>query len=251
MSTTTSSVLAAHDVTKVFSMGDHEVQILSGITLGVRRGEFLTIMGPSGCGKSTLLHLMSGLDRPTSGEIMIDGQSITRLNRRNMTLVRRAKIGFIFQFFNLLPHLTVRENIAIPLMISGERPASQERHLNDLIRWVGIAHRTTHFPGQLSGGEMQRVSIARALSNSPAIVLADEPTGNVSTRVGEEIMRLLRECADEKGQTILLVTHNAKDAARGDRVLFLKDGVIAHDHTLTGSDVNESRIFTCLQELGV
>lgn len=244
-------VLTARDVTKVFSIGDRQVPVLTGVTIDIHRGEFLTIMGPSGCGKSTLLHLMSGLDRPTSGEITLDGRNITRLNRRQMTLERRANIGFIFQFFNLLPHLTVRENIAMPLMISGKRPFAEEHRLNDLIRWVGIEQRTEHFPSQLSGGEMQRVSIARALANAPAIVLADEPTGNVSTSVGEEVMRLLRECADIRGQTILLVTHNAKDAARGDRVLFLKDGVIAHSHTLTGSEVHESRIFACLQELGV
>ena len=158
---------------------------------------------------------------------------------------------FIFQFFNLLPHLTVRENIAIPIMITGEDPSKKQKHLNDLIEWIGIEHRTEHFPSQLSGGEMQRVSIARALANTPAIVLADEPTGNVSTRVGEDVMRLLRECVDERQQTILLVTHNANDAAQGDRVLFLKDGVIHHEYTLSGPDADESRIFACLQELGI
>lgn len=246
-----SPVLFTRDLTKVFMIGRRELRVLSGITLDIYPGEFLTIMGPSGCGKSTLLHLLSGLERPTSGEIMIDGQSTIGLNRRDMTLLRRAKIGFIFQFFNLLPNLTVRENIALPLLIAGGRPNSKQAHLDALMHWVGIAGRMDHFPNQLSGGEMQRVSIARALANTPAIVLADEPTGNVSTQVGDEIMRVLRLCADERGQTILLVTHNAKDAARGDRVLFLKDGIIAHDHELTGSDVNERRIFTCLQELGI
>ncbi|MBI4552564.1 MAG: ABC transporter ATP-binding protein [Candidatus Latescibacteria bacterium] len=248
---TDSPVLATRALTKVFTTGDRTLCVLNGITLSVQKGEFLTIMGPSGCGKSTLLHLLSGLERPTSGDIMIDGQSIIGLSRRRMTLLRRAKIGFIFQFFNLLPNLTVRENIALPLLIGGERPESRRAHLDALMEWVGITDRMEHFPHQLSGGEMQRVSIARALANTPAIVLADEPTGNVGTHVGEEIMRLLRACADDRGQTILLVTHNAKDAARGDRVLFLNDGVIASNYVLTGPEVNERRIFACLQELGI
>lgn len=251
MKTGAPPVLSTRDVTKVFTSGGEAVPILTGVTLDISRGEFLTIMGPSGCGKSTLLHLVSGLDRPTSGNITIDGQPILGLNRRQMTLMRRSNIGFIFQFFNLLPHLTVRENIAMPIMITGEDPSKKQKYLNDLIEWIGIEHRTEHFPSQLSGGEMQRVSIARALANTPAIVLADEPTGNVSTRVGEDVMRLLRECVDEKRQTILLVTHNVSDAAKGDRVLFLKDGIIHHEHTLTGADVDESRIFACLQELGI
>ena len=172
-------------------------------------------------------------------------------SRRQMTLLRRDKIGIIFQFFNLLPHLTVRENIAMPMLIAGQRPGKYNLRLDDLIRWVGIEDRTDHLPAHLSGGEMQRVSIARALINAPAIVLADEPTGNVGTRIGEDIMRLLRLCADEKGQTILLVTHNPKDAAQGDRVLFLKDGMVASDYTLIGNDVHERHIFDCLQKLGI
>ncbi|HCQ00311.1 MAG TPA: ABC transporter, partial [Candidatus Latescibacteria bacterium] len=196
-------------------------------------------------------NLLAGLDQPTSGDIQIDGQSIMACSRRQMTLLRRDKIGIIFQFFNLLPHLTVRENIAMPMLIAGQRPGKYNLRLDDLIRWVGIEDRTDHLPAHLSGGEMQRVSIARALINAPAIVLADEPTGNVGTRIGEDIMRLLRLCADEKGQTILLVTHNPKDAAQGDRVLFLKDGMVASDYTLIGNDVHERHIFDCLQKLGI
>jgi putative ABC transport system ATP-binding protein len=244
-------VLTAIEVTKTFAGGGCDVPVLNGISFDVHPGEFLTVMGPSGCGKSTLLHLLSGLDRPTSGDIRIEGRSIVALPRRQMSLLRREKIGFIFQFFNLLPHLTVRENILMPLLIGNTRPDGVQDRLDALVRWIGIGSRMDHFPGQLSGGEMQRVSIARALIHAPAIVLADEPTGNVSTSVGEDIMRRLRECADARGQTILLVTHNPKDAAAGDRVLFLKDGIIAHRHTLTGPDVHERNIFTCLQELGI
>ncbi|MBT5874362.1 MAG: ABC transporter ATP-binding protein [Candidatus Latescibacteria bacterium] len=251
MSASPDSVLITRNVTKVFQAGDDDVPVLTDVTLDINRAEFLIVMGPSGCGKSTLLHLLSGLDKPTSGEILVDGLEITSLSRRQMTLMRRENIGFIFQFFNLLPHLTVRENIAMPTMISGGDPKLRESYLDGLMDWIGITHRAGHFPAQLSGGEMQRVSIARALSNEPAIVLADEPTGNVSSRVGEDVMKLLRECTDKRGQTVLLVTHNARDAAHGDRVLFLKDGMIRPDHTLTGPDVNEGRIFTCLQELGI
>ena len=244
-------VLTARNVTKAFKIGDREISVLKDISIDLSRGEFLTIMGPSGCGKSTLLNLLAGLDQPTSGDIQIDGQSIMACSRRQMTLLRRDKIGIIFQFFNLLPHLSVRENIAMPMLIAGQRPGKYNLRLDDLIRWVGIEDRTDHLPAHLSGGEMQRVSIARALINAPAIVLADEPTGNVGTRIGEDIMRLLRLCADEKGQTILLVTHNPKDAAQGDRVLFLKDGMVASDYALIGNDVHERHIFDCLQELGI
>jgi len=243
--------LTTRDVTKTFNLGDREIPVLRDISLEIPQGEFLTMMGPSGCGKSTLLNLLAGLDQPTTGEIQIDGQSITGCSRRQMTLLRREKIGIIFQFFNLLPHLTVRENIALPMLIAGERSDEYHQKLDDLISWVGIEDRIDHFPAHLSGGEMQRVSIARALINTPALILADEPTGNVGTRVGEDIMRLLRLCADEKGQTILLVTHNPKDAAQGDRVLFLKDGMVASDSTLIGNDVHERHIFDCLQKLGI
>lgn len=244
-------VLTTRDLTRTFMTGDQELPILRDISINIQRGEFLTVMGPSGCGKSTLLNLLAGLDRPTAGDICIDGQSIINYSRTQMTLLRREKIGIIFQFFNLLPHLTVHENIAIPILISGGRKKAYEQRIQDLMKWVGIVERAGHRPAQLSGGEMQRVSIARALVNDPAIVLADEPTGNVGTKVGEEIMRLLRQSADEKGQTILLVTHNPRDAAQGDRVLFLKDGMAASDYTLTGTDVHERRIFDCLQELGI
>lgn len=249
MAATPSPLLTARNLSKSFYAGARETPILTGVTLDVFRGEFLTVMGPSGCGKSTLLHLLSGLDQATAGDIAIEGQSIAGLSRRQMTLLRRDRIGLIFQFFNLLPHLTVRENILMPLLIAGGESNTQK--LEALTAWIGIEHRMDHFPGQLSGGEMQRASIARALIHSPAIVLADEPTGNVSTSVGEEIMRLLRQCVDANGQTILLVTHNPKDAAQGDRVLFLKDGMIDPDHALAGSDVNERHIFDRLQELGI
>jgi putative ABC transport system ATP-binding protein len=245
----TQPLLTVRGLTRTFAAGTREIAMLTGISFDVNPGEFLTIMGPSGCGKSTLLHLLSGLDRPTSGDIRIENRSIVPLSRREMTLLRREKIGFIFQFFNLLPHLSVFENIAIPLLIAGKKP--DRDRIVKLASWIGLADRLDHLPGQLSGGEMQRVSIARALAGSPAIVLADEPTGNVSSSVGEEIIRLLRQRADTRGQTILLVTHNARDAAAGDRVLFLKDGQISHPHTLSGTDVHERNVFTRLQELGI
>jgi putative ABC transport system ATP-binding protein len=244
-------ILELQQVEKSFPLEAQNVEVLRGVNFSVRDGEFLTLMGPSGSGKSTLLNVVCGLEPPTSGTVLLAGQDLYALDETRRTLLRRDTTGFVFQFFNLIPHLTVEENVALPLRIAGQDPRAHHAHIEALLDMVGIGHRATHRPSQLSGGEMQRVTIARALVARPRVVLADEPTGNVSERMGREIMLLLRQCNREFGQTILLVTHSHRDAAFGDRVLFLHDGRISADSALHGHEVDEARVLSRLEELGI
>jgi len=220
------AVLEAKEISKQYQMGEVTVNALDNVQFGVQKGEFVAVMGPSGSGKSTLLHLLGGLDEPTDGEITLAGQPITRLSDDEVTLVRRRKVGFIFQFYNLIPTLTAAENVALPLLIDGAKVRDYEKKVTDLLDLVGLANRREHKPDQMSGGQQQRVAIARAFVNDPEIVLADEPTGNLDSKSGTAILELLRRSCDELGQTIVMVTHDARAASFADRVVFLKDGRI-------------------------
>jgi putative ABC transport system ATP-binding protein len=220
-------VVAARDVTKTYGEGDTAVHALRGVTVDFPRGQFTAIMGPSGSGKSTLMHILAGLDRPTSGSITIDGTEIVGMGDLALTLLRRQKVGFVFQFFNLLPILTAAENIELPLTIARQEP--DRPWLQQLVRAIGLENRLSHKPDELSGGQQQRVAIARALLPRPAVVFGDEPTGNLDSKTGVEVLHLLRRAVDEYGQTIIMVTHDAHAAAAADRVLFLRDGEIVRD----------------------
>jgi len=219
-------VLETRSLKKNYTMGERQVQALAGVDFVVNKGEFVSIMGPSGSGKSTLLHLLGGLDKPSQGEVDLDGLQLSLMSDNEATLARRHNIGFVFQFFNLVPTLNTEENITLPLIIDGKNPKDYEERLARLLSLVGIEERRDHRPEQLSGGEQQRVAIARALITEPAIVLADEPTGNLDTRTGTTIMELLRRSCTELGQTLVIVTHDAKASAYADRVVFLRDGKI-------------------------
>jgi putative ABC transport system ATP-binding protein len=217
------------------------VDALAGVDFIVEEGEFVAIMGPSGSGKSTLLHLLGGLDGPTDGEVTLGGKPLSKLNDKEVTLIRRRNVGFVFQFFNLLPTLTAEENIALPLLIDGQNIKKRQEKIDRLLELVGLVDRRHHKPDQLSGGQQQRVAIARAFVTDPAIVLADEPTGNLDSKTGEEILALLRRSCDELGQTIVVVTHDAKAASFADRAVFLMDGSIADHLKLTGDQAEDIR----------
>jgi putative ABC transport system ATP-binding protein len=222
-----SAIVAAKDLHKYFGQGETAVHALDDVTVDFMRGQYTAIMGPSGSGKSTLMHCLAGLDRPTSGSVTIDGVEVTTLDDRRLTDLRREKIGFIFQAFNLLPVLTAEENIALPLTIAG-RDVDRE-WLDRLIETVGLSDRREHRPSELSGGQQQRVAIARAIVTRPAVVFADEPTGNLDSKSSAEVLRLLRNAVDEFGQTVVMVTHDAEAASIGDRLVVLRDGRICHD----------------------
>ena len=217
-------VVAARDLVRRYGSGDTVVEALRGVSLSVLEGELTAVMGPSGSGKSTLMHILAGLDRPTEGQVWIAGTDIAKLNDNQLTKLRRAHIGFVFQFFNLLPMLTAEENIRLPLDIAGEKP--EPAFFEDLLREVGLEDRRSHRPSELSGGQQQRVAIARALVSRPSVLFADEPTGNLDSRTSGEILELLRRSVETYGQTAVMVTHDAKAAAIADRVLFLADGEI-------------------------
>ena len=223
----TQPVVTAHDVTRRFGEGETAVDALRGVSLQVRPGELVAVMGPSGSGKSTLMHILAALDKPTSGGVAIAGQEVETLSDTDVTLLRRKHIGFVFQFFNLLPMLSAEDNVALPLAIAGERP--DKAFFEDLIRRVGLADRRSHRPSELSGGQQQRVAIARALISRPTILFADEPTGNLDSASGAEILELLREAVELDGQTTLMVTHDAHAARVADRVVFIGDGRIVSD----------------------
>lgn len=218
------SVLQANDLKKVYQLGSSKVEALAGVDFLVEKGEFVAIMGPSGSGKSTLLHLIGGLDQPSDGEVYLAGFRLSQMNDKKVTLLRRRNIGFVFQFFNLLPTLSAEENITLPVLIDGKNPKTFQQRLNTLLNLTGLSDRRNHKPEQLSGGEQQRVALARALITEPAILLADEPTGNLDSKTGTAIMELLRRSCDELTQTIVVVTHDPRAAAYADRVVFLRDG---------------------------
>ena len=221
-----SVILEAHDLVKRYALGDGSVDALRGVSLSVAKGEFVAIMGSSGSGKSTMLHLLGGLDRPSEGTVLIDGINISQLNDEEATLTRREKTGFVFQFFNLISLLNVAENVALPFLIAGDSLAAHRERVDALLDLVGLSDKAKHRPDQLSAGEQQRVALARALANEPAILLADEPTGNLDFVTGTEILELIWDSCDRLGQTIVLVTHDARAAAYADRVLVVRDGTI-------------------------
>jgi putative ABC transport system ATP-binding protein len=230
---TQESVVSASDVHRRYGKDDTAVDALRGVSLEIPTGQFAAVMGPSGSGKSTLMHILAGLDRPTSGTVIIAGQDVNKLNDKKLTLLRREHIGFIFQFFNLLPMLTAEENILLPLQIAGEKV--DREWADSMIERVGLADRKTHRPAELSGGQQQRVAIARALISKPTVVFADEPTGNLDSKTSGEILELLREAVDTLNQTTMMVTHDAHAAAIASRALFLDDGRIVRDESGLGS----------------
>ena len=242
--TETAAVVSAQDITRRYGEGDTAVDALRGVSLDVPDGQLTAVMGPSGSGKSTLMHILAGLDRPTSGEVTIAGTKLSGLNDTDLTKLRREHIGFVFQFFNLLPMLSAEENIVLPLSIAGEKP--DKAWVDELLKEVGLADRRKHRPAELSGGQQQRVAIGRALVNRPTIVFADEPTGNLDSKTSGEILDLLERSVRGLGQTIVMVTHDSRAAAIADRVLFLDDGLIVREaHDLTTHDVAAA-----MEELG-
>lgn len=246
------SVLEAKSIRKRYELGEHSVEALAGVDFVVEEGEFVAIMGPSGSGKSTLLHLIGGLDKPSDGEVTLGGQRLSLLKDKQITLLRRRSVGFVFQFFNLLPTLTAEENITLPLLIDGRNVRKHRERLEVLLNLVGLADRRHHRPEQLSGGEQQRVALARALITEPAIVLADEPTGNLDTKTGTTIMELLRRSCDQLRQTIIVVTHDPNAASYADRVVFLQDGKVIEQLRFTSEMSHADRlrqIISQMQEL--
>jgi putative ABC transport system ATP-binding protein len=221
------AVVKARDVHRRYGEGDAAVDALAGVTVDFERDRFTAIMGPSGSGKSTLMHILAGLDKPTSGTVELDGVEITGLDDGELTQLRRDKLGFVFQFFNLLPVLTAEENLVLPLSIAGRKPDQQ--WVDQLVRTVGLEDRRTHRPAELSGGQQQRVAVARALVSKPAVVFADEPTGNLDSKASADVLRLLRQAVDEFGQTVVMVTHDPAAAAHADRLITLQDGRIVSD----------------------
>jgi putative ABC transport system ATP-binding protein len=223
------SLITAENLTKVYGSGDTAVTALDHVDLSVEAGEFVAIMGPSGCGKSTLLHLLGGLDRPSEGRVIIEGQPINELSDDNLTKLRRRKIGFVFQFYNLIPVMDATENAALSVTLDGISPAKAMAKAKEWLDKVGLGNRLKNRPDQLSGGQQQRVAVARALVAEPALVLADEPTGNLDSHASDEIAALLRQVADEWGRAVVMVTHDAHVASYADRIIFLKDGVIVEE----------------------
>jgi putative ABC transport system ATP-binding protein len=237
-------VVRTEDVKKDLQLGEVTVHAVRGITLSVERGEFLGIIGPSGSGKSTLLGMIGGLDTPSDGRVLIDGVDITNLDERALTRVRNEKIGFVFQFFNLIPTLTALENVALPIQFARKRRYNPTKRANELLDLLGLSDRMDHRPAQLSGGEQQRVALARALANDPPLLLGDEPTGNLDTFSSEMVMRALRNVQNELGTTVLIVTHDMDIASQMDRLVSLIDGKIAED-----TDVRSSARLAAVKEL--
>jgi putative ABC transport system ATP-binding protein len=218
-------VIQFRDVRKVYTQGRREVTALAGVSLSIRPREFVSIMGPSGSGKSTLLHLAGGLDVPSSGSVLIEGRDTSKMDDTELTLLRRGRIGFVFQFFNLIPTLTILQNASLPALLGGGRLGAARERATALLHQVGLEARLDHFPDELSGGEMQRVAIARALITDPPLLLADEPTGNLDSQTGAGILKILKNLAQER--TVVIVTHDEKAAAYGTRTIRLRDGVLA------------------------
>lgn len=245
------AVLEVQKVYRFFESEGEKIPVLGGVSFDLHKGSFTTIMGPSGSGKSTLLHILAGLDTPSAGQVKIAGEVISAADEEKRAALRRRYTGFIFQFFNLLPDLSVRDNIVLPLLIAGESPDRRADQVDELLDLLGIRGIENRLPTRLSGGEMQRVSIGRALVVQPPVLFADEPTGNLSSKAGEEIVALMRGVTERLGTTVLLVTHNPRDAAAGDRVLFLNDGVMDPAQALTGGGFRAADVFGRLEELGI
>jgi len=237
------TVVQATGVTRVYGEGETAVRALNGCSLAVSRGELTAVMGPSGSGKSTMMHILAGLDRPTEGSVTIEGADITKLNDNELTKLRREHVGFIFQFFNLLPMLTAEENILLPLQLAGGK--IDKDWVDEVIKRTGLDDRRTHRPSELSGGQQQRVAIARALVSRPTVIFADEPTGNLDSATSGEILDLLHEMVADFGQTIVMVTHDARAAAIADRIFFLADGCIVKE--LKGA--NQGEIVAAMDEV--
>jgi putative ABC transport system ATP-binding protein len=221
------AIVTVDNITRCYGEGDTAVNALRGVSLEVERGKLTAVMGPSGSGKSTLMHILAGLDRPSGGTVVLDGVDITRMSEKKLTLFRRQKIGFVFQFFNLLPMLSAEENVLLPLDIAGEKV--DREWLEELLLTVGIADRRRHRPSELSGGQQQRVAIARGLVSNPAVLFADEPTGNLDSATSNDVLRVVRNAVDDLGQTTVMVTHDAGAASMADRILFIADGRIVKD----------------------
>jgi putative ABC transport system ATP-binding protein len=233
-------VLKAGHLRKTYQVGDIEVHALRGVDLSVRKGEFVAIMGPSGSGKSTLLHLISGLDRPSGGEVMLAGERLSALDDEALSILRRRRVGFIFQTFNLIPMLTAEENVMLPILVDGRDPEQARERMENLLQLVLIADRKDHKPDQLSGGQQQRVAIARALITEPEIVMADEPTGNLDTKSGTVVLDLLRRIREGSGTSIVMVTHDPRSSSYADRVVYLRDGKVV-DQSLNRGDETDTR----------
>ena len=223
-------ILRVENLVKTYGKGENQVQALAGVSFSVEKGEFLAIIGPSGSGKSTLLHILGGVDRPTSGKVYMNGQDVYAQNEEQLAIFRRRQVGLIYQFYNLIPVLDVRENMTLPVLMDG-RKVNEER-LRELLRILGLEERQKHLPNQLSGGQQQRVSIGRALMNAPAVVLADEPTGNLDSRNSQEIVELLKMSNRKYAQTLIMITHDENIALQADRILAIEDGRITRDEVL-------------------
>ena len=230
------AIAAARDVTRRHGSGDAAVDALRGVSVSLQAGDFVAVMGPSGSGKSTLMHIMAGLDTPTSGSVAIDGVALEGLKERRLTQLRRDRVGFVFQAYNLLPTLSAAENVALPLRLAGRKVDGD--WIAELLDTVGLADRAGHRPSELSGGQQQRIAVARALATRPAVIFADEPTGNLDSRSSADVLGLLRSAADDRGQAIAMVTHDASAAAVADRVVFLADGlVVAEESHLSAGEI--------------
>jgi putative ABC transport system ATP-binding protein len=229
------SIIQTTNLTKKFGQGETTVTALDRINLQVGTSEFVAVMGPSGCGKSTLLHLLGGLDRPSEGDVVIAGHNLSDLNDEDLSELRRRRLGFVFQFYNLIPVLTATENVALPLLLDGVNAVEAKHKAAEWLEKVGLGERCFHRPDQLSGGQQQRVAIARALITDPELILADEPTGNLDSRAGDEVVRLLSQVAENWGRAIVMVTHDPRIAAYADRIIFLKDGKLVDETRLSGS----------------
>ena len=236
-------IVTATDLRRRYGEGDTAVDALDGVDLAFQKGRFNAIMGPSGSGKSTLMHILAGLDHPTSGSVVLDGTELNGLDDDDLTQLRRDKLGFIFQFFNLLPVLTAEENIVLPLSIAGREPDPE--FLKRLVETVGLTDRLTHRPSELSGGQQQRVAVARALVSRPAVVFADEPTGNLDSVASGEVLQMLRRAVDDFDQTVVMVTHDAHAASFADRLIVLRDGKVAHD----GEAASEDQVHELMKEV--
>lgn len=224
------TLIEVKNLNKIYGSGEAEVKALKNINLNIEQGEFVAIVGQYGSGKSTLLHLIGGVDIPSSGEVIIDGKNIYKLKEKELSILRRRKLGFIFQFFNLIPVLTAQENIEMPVLLDNEK--IDKKYMNELLRILGLEERKNNYPSQLSGGQQQRVSIGRALANKPSIILADEPTGNLDSKNSKEVLELLKYCAKKYNQTLILITHDINIAKSADRVITIEDGEIISDEVI-------------------